>query len=194
MFWPFVLPLKITLAALAVIVAICTVIIPRRTKWKRYDVFSAATLLAIVAVVPSCTAITAALDLFRFGTFAYDSFDDIHDFRAQRYMPPAATNILMQTYSNGYRARYNISEDEFTAYLDDLWDRYGKYSRSARDEYNYGVNPVSPETFEQDFGGLNWPPLQNATLYHSPMEDDGGGATYYFDAEAGIVYQRNWYW
>ena len=86
------------------------------------------------------------------------------------------------------------SEAEFHAYLDQLWQEYGKCSAVKRGEIAGEDSPASQEEIERVFAGLGWKPLQNAIVYSGPIESDGGGAIYYFDHDAGIAYQRTRYW
>lgn len=44
------------------------------------------------------------------------------------------------------------------------------------------------------FADLKWPALKNPIEFHSPIENDGGGATYYFDATTDTAYHRAGYW
>lgn len=44
------------------------------------------------------------------------------------------------------------------------------------------------------FDGLSWECPANAIVYYNPTEADGGGATYYFDADAQLVFQRTGFW
>lgn len=148
----------------------------------------------MVTFIPSCTGIMYVLDGFRFGDFKYATFKDINDFRAQRYLPTAASDISMQKQANGYRARYSITAAEFHAYLDNLWHEYGEYSAVPRGKMMGEDTPASIEEQDAVFAELGWRPLENATVYHSPSEPDGGGATYYFDSNAGVAMQRTGYW
>src|SRR5690606_33215297 len=132
--------------------------------------------------VPSCTGIMFIVDEFRFGTFEYATIQDIDDFRARRYLPPAARGITMLKQANGYRARYSISAPELHAYLEHLWDRYGEASAVERDQRFSEGSPAYKEVQEFFFSELGWEPLENATVFYSPSEADGGGATYYFDS------------
>src|SRR5690606_19755540 len=95
-------------------------------------------------------------------------------------------------YAGGYRTRYSITEEELTEYLDGLWDTYGHLSAMPRDDLGE-AEPVSAETFELEFRG-EWPSVEGTIQYHSQIEADGGGATYYFDRSTGTAYQRAGYW
>lgn len=149
--------------------------------------------IAFVAFIPSCAGIMSVLDAHRFGVFQYASYKDVRDFRIERYLPPAATKITLEKTPMGHRARYTILEADLNAYLDELWRAYGEASASSRDELGEG-KPANVEEFEFAFAGLNWPPLQNALSYSSPVEPDGGGATYYFDPATSVCFHRAGYW
>ena len=133
------------------------------------------------------------LDSQRFGTFEYASFSDVKDFRIERYLPTQATDITLNKYASGHRAKYSISQTELTDYLDELWNQYGEYSAVPRNQLNDGAE-VSADLYASTFDDLGWSPLGNAIQFHSPVQADGGGATYYFDSSAGTTYHRAGYW
>ncbi len=133
------------------------------------------------------------VDAQRFGTYQYSTFADVDDFRVERYLPTNAHDITLNKYAMGHRARYSISESNLTAYLDDLWDKHGEYSASSREKLHDGV-PVSGESFAHYFDELGWPSFDNAMELHSPIQGDGGGATYYFDPATDIAYHIAGYW
>lgn len=193
MFWPLVLPFQITFGSLAAFVVIVTAISPR-FRWKRIKAFFLSMLLAVLAFIPSCAAIATLLDGIRFGYFEYATFNVIQDFRAERYLPPSATQIKMHKYVNGYCAQYRISEADFHEYLDRLWNEYGQYSTAKRGEYSGDGWLASDTLLERRFADLGWKPLEHPVQYHSPTEADGGSATYYYDATVGIAYQQTGYW
>ncbi len=63
----------------------------------------------------------------------------------------------------------------------------------TRDNLDYG-EVVSRARFEHRFEGLGWSLPEKATKYATPVEPDGGGATYYYDRETGTAYQKGGYW
>lgn len=193
MLYPVVLPFQITILVLAIAVVAITTLAPL-LKWKRGKTFLITSLVALVAFIPSCTGIMFVVDEFRFGHFEYQTYKDIDDFRPQRYLPTAATSITMYKIDSGFRARYSISEPDFRAYVDGLWEKYGRFSAVKREQLSGEGSSVDADELQRRFRGLGWKPLANAIKYHSPRERDGGGATYYFDADAGMVYQRTDYW
>lgn len=193
MLWPLVLPAQIAFWTLIVVVISITAMAPS-LKWKSGKTFIISSFIALVAFIPSCIGIMFVVDEIRFGYFEYETFSDINDFRAERYLPTAAADIKMHKYANGYRAQYSISESDFHAYLDNLWDEYGEYSSVKRGEMSGEGLTVSSEELERIFPGLEWKPTNNAIEYHSPTEADGGGAEYYFDRETGIAFEWTGYW
>lgn len=195
MLWPLVLPFNIAFWSLTAIVVVATTIAPL-LKWKRSNTFFFTTLLAMLALIPSCTGIMHFVDEVRFGDFEYATFDDVNDFRVERYLPNSASKIKMhkQANGNGYRAQYAISAASFHAYLDKLWNTYGEDSAVERGELSDEGLPATKGELERVFSDLGWKPLGNAIKYYSPIEDDGGGATYYYDVSAGLAYQQTGYW
>lgn len=193
MFWTFVLPFQITCAVLATTVVILTVFATPRT-WSRVSAFLFFTAIAFMVFIPSCTGIMLAVDAARFGDFNYATFDDIPDFRSQRYLPKAATDIQMRKFASGYRARYRIDANLFAVYVDELWAEHGEYSAMRRGGFSDEGQPVNLDSFNHRFGDLGWSCPPNAIVYHSPNEDDGGGAIYYVDADQGLVFQSTAFW
>lgn len=195
MLWPLILPFQITTCVLVAVVGILTVShIPMR--WSRLKTFVITSSVAVFLFVPSCTGIMFVVDAIRFGHFHYERFGDIRDARFQRYLPESATDIQMRKRfgGNGYAAHYQISADEFASYLDDLWEKYGDHSAVQRGGFIDDGETVSPEMFDMRFEGLGWECPSSAIAYRSPSESDGGGASYYFDAEAGLMYQHTGFW
>ena len=193
MLWPFVLPLKITFWLLAAVLVLATVFAPA-LNWKRVKTFWFMSLLCCLAFIPSCAGIMAVIDSQRFGVFRYDTYvyGDVNDFRIERYLPTQAKDITLEKYAAGHRAKYSIAESELKAYLDGLWDRYGQYSAIPRDELDDGAS-VSVDAYDYVFADLGWP-LFDGIEFHSPVQSDGGGATYYFDPATGTAYHRAGYW
>jgi len=192
MLWPLVLPFQITFCVLAGLVALLTSFAPV-LKWKCRAALGVSLGLAFVAFIPSCTGIMTIVDAQRFGVFEYDSFSEVDDFRVERFLPTQARGITLDKFAVGHRAKYSISESELRSYLDGLWHQYGEYSAIPRDELGDGAS-ASAESFDYYFGDLGWPALENAIELHSPVESDGGGATYFFDPTTNTAYHRAGYW
>lgn len=196
MFWPLILPFKITFWAFVVQVVLLTLIAPA-FRWRRDSMFVVASLLAFVAFIPSCTVVMHVVNAQRFGLFHYDSFADVQDFRIERFLPKKARDIGLykNTDGNGYRAKYSISENDLKEYLDDLWSHYGDDAAIAEKRNAMGFGkPVSPRdcilVFKKNFEELGWSQFESAVKYHSV----GGGSRYYLDAANGVVYQDAYYW
>ncbi|QDV67047.1 hypothetical protein Poly24_07380 [Rosistilla carotiformis] len=192
MLWPIVLPFKITFWSLAGLVSLLTLLSPV-LKWKRGKTFLIASLLACLAFIPSCAGIMAVLDAQRFGVFSYGTYSEVQDFRIERYLPTSAREITLDKFAMGHRAKYAITKTELTSYLDTLWLKAGRYSAISREELDDGSS-VPFDQIAHDFDGLNWPKLSTAIRFYSPIQGDGGGATYYFDPSANIAYHRAGYW
>jgi hypothetical protein len=192
MLWPLVLPLLITISLLMALIALLTALAPI-VKWNRARMFGISLTLGCLALIPSCMGIMAIIDSQRFGTFQYNSASEVNDSRVARYLPVRARNISLKKFAAGHYAKYSISKADLLSYLDALWDRDGQHSKIGRDEF-YDGQPPPADYIEHVFADLKWPVLKNPTEFHSPIEDDGGGAVYYFDATTNTVYHRAGYW
>ena len=87
MLWPLVLPFKLTAIALASMTLLATAIaaILRRRPART---FTLSTAISLAAFVPVCSLVSGLINKTRFGVFRYESFDQVNDFRVERYLPP----------------------------------------------------------------------------------------------------------
>ena len=192
MLWPLVLPFQITISLLMAVVTSLTALAPI-VKWKRGKMFGISVAFGCLAFIPSCTGIMAIIDSQRFGTFQYNTMSEVNDIRVARYLPAKARNISLEKYPNGHCAKYSISKVNLLSYLDTLWEKDGQHSAISRNQLHEG-EPVSVDFIDGVFADLKWPAFKNPIEFHSPIESDGGGATYYFDATTDTVYHRASYW
>ena len=194
MFWPAVLPFEITswLSLAFLVLAVIYAMRSKRTTWK---VICIATGLALIGFIPSCIGVGLVLDNFRFGHFHHETFGDVDDFRIERYLPTESNNIdLFKNHGgNGYRAKYEISHADLQAYIDAMWERWGEHSAISRSDLDR-PNTKYSELVLPEFAELEWSLNGEVEVFHSPVEDDGGGATYYHNANTGLTLQRAGYW
>lgn len=191
MLWPIVLPFLITVCIISGLIAVVTVLAPRGV-WRRASVFCVASGLGVLGFVPACTCVMHVLDAKRFGVFTYATFDEVNDFRVERYLPPAAQGITLDKRAQGFRARYTINETELLSYLDELWDKYGEHSLEGRQER------PTPSIVRNSHGvwyeDLGWPSLDDAIEYRSPSARNGAGFFVWYSRKERIAYQRAGYW
>lgn len=194
MFWTITQPLEITcwLVGAAFFAATVYAIWSKSLTWKFVCL-----LLAILplAFIPSCIGVQYVLDEFRFGLFHHSNFDEVRDFRIERYLPPAARNIdLFKNYGgNGFRAKYQISHDELMKYLDETWEQWGERSAISRSDLARPDQSFADLEL-REFSDLGWALQGEVEILRSPVEADGGGATYYHDPKTGSTLQRAVYW
>ncbi len=193
MLWPLILPFQITVA-LMIALLIAVLWFGARRKWRSGRKISAAVLLPLLLFVPSCVATSYVVDHYRFGMFHYDNFDSIHDFRVERYMPPAATDISVykHPHGNGYRARFTISEADFDAWHTSFWEKYAEYAINSRDDDNRA--PSSSRQFDQWFGEFNWSMPGDCVQYHSPVAGNGAHYTVQYSPDRQQAFLNSCYW
>ena len=138
MLWPLVLPFQITCCISAVAVAAGVAIAPYLKRSPK-KTFVALTALSFVGFIPSCVGVAMIVDSYRFGTFQYSTFEELHDFRIERYIPKEARTITLNKYASGHTAKYTISEIELKAHLDHLWANGGQHSILSREKLNVGT-------------------------------------------------------
>ena len=150
-------------------------------------------LLGVVGFIPSCSGIKKVIDAKRFGVFSCASFEDVNDFRVERYLPPDSKQIIIDKYPQGFRARFKISREQLDAYLDKLWDKYGEYSGVKRGGI-HSMNRIDLESHNLQFGDLGWPHLPDATEFYSPIAANGAGFSVWYSPAEGVAYERAGYW
>jgi hypothetical protein len=192
MLWPIVLPFQITSCVLLTLIVIATLAAPL-AKWKRLPTFFGVLLLSLVAFIPSCAGIMNIVDAKRFGVFNYRTFQEVNDFRVERYLPPAARDITVDKYAQGFRARFTIKQSELDAYLDEVWSLHGERSVVKRGEMS-AMKLVDKESHELRFGDLGWAYLDDATEIYGPTAGNGAGFSVWYSPSQGIAYQRGGYW
>lgn len=191
MLWPVILPFKITAAIFAVLVIALT-LYAISLKRRRAKVLVAIYALAFVFFIPSCIVVHVVTDYVRFGTFHYDKYSQVQDFRIERYLPPQSTNITLHKIGPGHWAKYTIAEEDLKDFLDHLWSQYPQYSVMSRSKLEDGA--LASETAYYSFEQLNWSPLKNAIAFSSPRAPNGAGATYYYDPVTRVAYHKANYW
>ena len=192
MLWPIVLPFQITSCVLLTLIVIATLAAPL-AKWKRLPTFFGVLLLSLVAFIPSCAGIMNIVDAKRFGVFNYRTFQEVNDFRVERYLPPAARDLTVDKYAQGFRARFTIKQSELDAYLDEVWSLHGDRSVVKRGEMS-AMKLVDKESHELRFGDLGWAYLDDATEIYGPTAGNGAGFSVWYSPSQGIAYQRGGYW
>lgn len=192
MFWPLVLPIQITLWLLIAGVSLALVC-AARFRWNLRKTALWMVLVPGVAFVPSCCVIEWGLNTQRFGLFEHDTYAEVKDFRVERHLPPGATDIKLEKYPNRNRAKYKIAEERLTGFLEGLWDEFGDRSAVSRDDLDIG-KIVRRAQYAHFFDGLNWNLPDSAIKHATPVEPDGGGATYYYNRETGTAYHHGGYW
>ncbi|MGI5870131.1 MAG: hypothetical protein ACOX9C_11905 [Kiritimatiellia bacterium] len=192
MFWPVVLPFKITFYILGAVVVVLTLFSAmRKKKWRK--TFFVATALSCLAFIPSCRFMQTCVDQHRFGVFEYESFDEVDDFRVERYLPRAARDIVVNKYGSGHEAKYKIAEEDLRAFVDDLWNRHGHLSSFSRKDLEENACRISGDQI-RIFGKLNWPVLDDAIRLSAPVAGNGAGCEYFYSRSAQTAYHRAGYW
>jgi hypothetical protein len=131
---------------------------------------------------------------FLSGKHHFESADMVADPRIKPYLPREATDIVIFSERGGHYARYKISLDDFTNFLDELWKRDGNTSVEQRSEIDHErrkVRPADTEIFRKIAG---WEPLRDAITFSGPTKSNGAMTTFFFDRTTGTVYHNRGYW
>ncbi len=159
--------------------------------WRPGAVFSVSVIVAVTAFIPSCAGIMGLVDASRFGLFQYASYPQVQDFRVERYLPEAATAITLEKSPMGHRAKYNLPAGALEEFLERLSAQAGTTVDGTEIRQSAATNV---DEIDQWFGDLDWPALKDPLRFQSPIEADGGGATYFLEPSTGTVYHRAGYW
>lgn len=128
------------------------------------------------------------------GKHSFKTVAEISDPRIKPCLPPQATEISLLSDRGGHFARYKVSEEDFTKFLDQLWETKKGSSAHQREMMAGEGEPAKLERMASRFKVAGWKPLNNAITYYSPSKRNGAMTTYYFDREAGIAYHDRGYW
>lgn len=192
MLWPFVLPLQITFSMALVLLLTMPLLAKARGK-KPGRALAWCLLAVIILFVPSCAAIKWSLDTTRFGVFRYPDFAAVKDFRVERYLPPAAREIVVDKYPQGFVTRFKIERDQLDRWFDRFWEEFGDRSATRRGEVVVAMDSP-PEEFDNRLGLETVPYSGSWTEYVGPMAANGTGFELWYNDEAAIAYQRGSYW
>ena len=131
---------------------------------------------------------------FLSGKHQFQSADMVADPRIQPYLPRKATDIEIFSERGGHYARYKVSLDDFTEFLDELWKRDGDDSVQERREIHAERKPVGPAATEKFRKAAGWEPLQDAIPFSGPTKSNGAMTTFFYDRTTGTVYHDRGYW
>ncbi len=188
MFWSAILPFQITAVLWAIIIVAITYYAPKLGR-KRVSTARLSITLAFLMFIPSCMVIETVVAPLRFGVFHYDSFEQVNDWRVERYLPEPATDITLEkpAHTNGFRAKFSIGKVALENWLDATWDQASGYAIDSREEAQKVAS--SP-----DFDDLGWPPLADAVRYEGPRKSNYAGFTIWFSESDEIAYEDAGYW
>ena len=186
MFWPLILPAQIT-AAIVLLLATILYIVASRKKWKWQGLVIGAVAL-VVSAVPIFMVTMSIADRFRFGEFSYAKFDDINDFRVERYMPEAATDITVFTRSNGYRGKFSIGREDLETWHSQFWEEHGAGKKPS------GQASFAKNAFGQCFGKSGWVPPDDLVEFASPAAGNGAYYVIWHSDSEGTGYITGCYW
>lgn len=159
---------------------------------KRARVLVWSAVLAVLAFVPVMFGVSFVVDAFRFGTFHYDDYAQVDDFRVYRYLPEGATAITLEKWDNGFRAKFSMSASELEAWLDQQWALYGDQAEVSREKANSIGGGL--KGFMREFSRFPEPLPTDVVEYGGPWASNGAGFTIWYSAEQGVGYQRAGYW
>jgi hypothetical protein len=132
------------------------------------------------------------LDHYRFGEFEYQDFDSVNDFRVERYLPEAATNITVDKRPGGFRAKFTISRASLDQWFEQVWKDKGKNSARPADALKV-KRLIDRDEFNREFGDLGWAP-PDAIEYKGPRKSNWAGFTIWHSPSENMGYERAGYW
>lgn len=193
MLWSLVLPFFITVVGLTLAVVVSTVLAPK-IRWRRLPLFAYATLMAMVAFIPSCTVVMKVTNAVRLGVARYENYDAIWDRRFKRWLPEDATDIVLHKHIGGYDARFKIDRESLNAWFDRCWAN-AREKAAPREEPKLDMS-FDPSRLENNFGDIGDSGPRNGrwVKYEGPRRLNWAGATTWFDENSGVAYQDVGFW
>jgi hypothetical protein len=192
MFWFIIMPYNITFLMLAGIVISATIAAPRYGV-KRRPVFWWGTFIAFFTSIPTCAATLKIVDHFRLGEFTYSSFQEVNDWRVERYMPDGATDITMLKTYNGYHAKYKIDKHSLESWIEKFlhvnWPKY-RGSGIGSDDYL----EIEYAWFELVFCDTGWKLPKDVIRCKSASSGNGAGFQVWYSESEGMAYEISAYW
>ncbi|MDG2221362.1 MAG: hypothetical protein P8L85_08285 [Rubripirellula sp.] len=132
--------------------------------------------------------------MFLSGKHRFQSADMVADPRIKPYLPRKATDVVIFSERGGHYARYKVTLDDFTEFLDELWKRDGDTSVQKRDEIDRERKPVGPSVTEKFREVAGWAPLEDAIHFSGPTKSNGAMTSFFYDRATGTVYHDRGYW
>ncbi|NUM56158.1 MAG: hypothetical protein HUU46_21165 [Candidatus Hydrogenedentes bacterium] len=191
-FWPSMLPAKITLAILAGIVLTATIVAQRKRR-KGTRVFAFGAFIAIVVFIPCCIVVQKFTDPYQLGVFVHQDYHDVRCDFARIFLPETATDITVDQQINRHVAKFVISKPQVEAWLDQQWATRGKQSikpRASKNEHR----ELGPEWWVERARELGWQVPSDLVAYDGPFWQSGASATIFFSESEGFAYQVAYYW
>jgi len=176
---------------------VLAIVVSRKLGWNYRRVFAWAAVLLFLAFLPSCGAVMAVLDQYRFGVFEYTDYHSVDDLRTKRYLPEPAKAITIEKTKQGYRAKFKIDNKALDQWFDQSWkksDKQAPFPRSELEAANEEDSKVTEEWIAQKFGDLGWPAFDDAQVYEGPKARNGAGYTIWFSTSSETAYQEVGYW
>jgi hypothetical protein len=127
---------------------------------------------------------------FQYGRFHYANRDEVRDYSIRDWLPNNVTDIEVDSYPQGFRARYSVSKHDLDQWFDDYWNKYGEYSAIERAP----VQQVDPDRLDINLDGLDWPKLPDALLYEGPSAENHAGFSIWYSELQSIAYEQAGYW
>jgi hypothetical protein len=185
LFFPFVITLSVAGIALLASGAFAPAF--GKTRWQGIRLILP---LIVIAFIPSCFGVMKVVHHFQYGRFNFANWNEVRDYSIRDWLPKSAIDIEVDSYPQGFRARYIVSKRDLDQWFDDYWNKYGEYSAIERVPVEQG----DPDWLDIDFKELDWPKLPDVLLYEGPTADNGAGFTIWFSESQEIVYEQAGYW
>lgn len=191
MFWHVNLPFAITFWTLLVLVLTATAVAPL-FKWRRRWTFLAASGLAMVLFIPSCTAIMDVTNRDLFGVFSHPDAASVGRTPAVYFLPPTARNIVIEQRQAGFSAKFQIDKPSLDAWFEGVWQRHAPSVIERKPVAEIG--PHGFDTFDLEFRSLGFTRPNDALRYFGPRAENGAGFNLWYSPSEGVAYETAGYW
>ena len=199
MFWAAVLPFQITCVLVVMLWAAAVAFAPK-LKITRRGAALLGPMLGVAGFIPLCLGVGLLCDAVRFGEFHYATAAEVDTPRIALWLPPAATDLTVDAFNSGFRARYAVDRAELDAWLDELWENSGRAEERKPDggltlrEDGFMNDEVRASRIAADFAGTAFVIPADAVRYEGPYAARGAGFLLWYSPSEGRVWQRASYW
>ena len=196
MFYPFILPLKITCFVVFAGMVATVIAVTRRGGSRRKSLDTAA-LAGAILFVPLCIAIGLIVNAVRYGEFGYATAEGTHDPHIE--LPEEATGITLHKYGSGHALRFHVEQGALERWMDTVYEERRSHGAGVwLQPFTREETPSDPEfvpvRVDPDFERYGWRVPEDTILYKGSRAGNGAGYDVWYSPGTGTAFVSAAYW